>query len=111
MIEDENTVSHIRITIIFSIIMSVISLGVIYIIAKRLSKTIVKPVEETFENKKGFNRNSIVILENVDTGEIKEFETQKELAEYIGIPLCSVNRYVLGKRKQPEGYKIYRKKS
>lgn len=68
-------------------------------------------VEETFENKKGFNRNSIVILENVDTGEIKEFETQKELAEYIGIPICSVNRYVLGKRKQPEGYKIYRKKS
>lgn len=66
-------------------------------------------VEETFENKKGLNRNSAVILENVDTGEIKEFETQKELAEYIDIPLYSVNRYVLGKRKQPKGYKIYRK--
>ena len=54
MIEDEKTVFHIRITIIFSIIMSVISLGVIYIIAKRLSKTIVKPVEETFEKQKQF---------------------------------------------------------
>jgi len=54
MIEDENTVSHIRTTIISSIIMSVISLGIIYIIAKRLSKTIVKPVEETFEKQKQF---------------------------------------------------------
>ena len=54
MIKDENTVSHIRITIIFSIIMSVISLGIIYIIAKKLSKTIVKPVEETFEKQKQF---------------------------------------------------------
>ena len=54
MIEDEKTVFHIRITIIFSIIMSVISLGVIYIIAKKLSKTIVKPVEETFEKQKQF---------------------------------------------------------
>ena len=54
MIEDENTVSHIRITIIFSIIMSVISQGIILVIAKRLSKTIVKPVEETFEKQKQF---------------------------------------------------------
>ena len=54
MIEDENTVSHIRTTIISSIIMSVISLGIIYIIAKKLSKTIVKPVEETFEKQKQF---------------------------------------------------------
>jgi len=54
IIEDENTVSHIRITIIFSIIMSIVSLGVIYIIAKKLSKTIVKPVEETFEKQKQF---------------------------------------------------------
>ena len=54
MIEDENTVSHIRITIMFSIIMAVFSLGVIYIIAKKLSKTIVEPVEETFEKQKQF---------------------------------------------------------
>lgn len=54
MIEDENTVSHIRTTIIFSVIMSIISLGVIYIIAKKLSKTIVEPVEETFEKQKQF---------------------------------------------------------
>ncbi len=54
MIEDKNAVSHIRISIIFSIIISVISLGVIFVIAKRLSKIIVKPVEETFEKQKQF---------------------------------------------------------
>ena len=54
LIEDENTVWHIRRTIIFSVIISVVSLGVIYIIAKKLSKTIVKPVEETFEKQKQF---------------------------------------------------------
>ena len=42
------------ILVLFSIIMSVISLGVILVIAKRLSKTIVKPVEETFEKQKQF---------------------------------------------------------
>lgn len=54
MIEDENTVLHIKTTIIFSIIMVFISLGVISIIAKKLSKIIVKPVEETFEQQKQF---------------------------------------------------------
>lgn len=54
MIEDENTISHIRTTTIFSGIILVIFLIVIYTIAKKLSKTIVKPVEETFEKQKQF---------------------------------------------------------
>ena len=54
MIEDEDAVSHIRKTIMFSGIMIVVSLAIIYIIAKKLSKTIVKPVEETFEKQKQF---------------------------------------------------------
>ena len=49
IIEDENTVLHIKIMIIISGIIIVISIGIIYIVAKKLSKTIVKPVEETFE--------------------------------------------------------------
>ena len=53
-LEDKASVSHIRIMIIFSVIISVISLGIIYIIAKKLSKTIVEPVEETFEKQKQF---------------------------------------------------------
>ena len=54
LIEDESSTSHIRKMLMFSLIISVASLGVIYIIAKRLSKTIVKPVEETFEKQKQF---------------------------------------------------------
>jgi len=54
MIEDEDAVSHIRTTIMFSGIMIVVSIGIIYLIAKKLSKTIVEPVEETFEKQKQF---------------------------------------------------------
>lgn len=54
MIEDNNTVSNIRTTIIFSGIILLISLLFIYLIAKKISKTIVKPVEETFEKQKQF---------------------------------------------------------
>lgn len=54
MIKDENTISHIRTIVIFSTIMIIVSLVVIFIIAKKLSKIIVKPVEETFEKQKQF---------------------------------------------------------
>ena len=54
LIEDESSTSHIRKMLMFSLIISVASLGVIYIIAKKLSKTIVEPVEETFEKQKQF---------------------------------------------------------
>lgn len=54
MIEDENSISHIRIMFISSSIIAIFSIVVIYIIAKKLSKTIVKPVEETFEKQKQF---------------------------------------------------------
>ena len=54
MIKDENTISHIKTMFLYSGIIAVISIIVIYIIAKKLSKTIVKPVEETFEKQKQF---------------------------------------------------------
>ncbi len=54
LIENENAISHIRTMLLFSAIMLIISFVVIYIIAKRLSKTIVKPVEDTFEKQKQF---------------------------------------------------------
>ncbi len=54
LIENENTISHIRIMFLFSGIISIISIIFIYIIAKKVSKIIVKPVEETFEKQKQF---------------------------------------------------------
>lgn len=54
LMENEDVILHIRTIFIISAITSVLSLIGIYIIAKKLSKTIVKPVEETFEKQKQF---------------------------------------------------------
>lgn len=53
-IENEDAILHIKTIFIFSILISMISLAIIYIIAKKVSKMIVKPVEETFEKQRQF---------------------------------------------------------
>lgn len=53
-IENEEAIFHSKKIIITSFIISIIALIVIYIIAKKISKYIVKPVEETFEKQKQF---------------------------------------------------------
>ena len=53
-VENENTISHIKMIFIFSIIIAITSLLAIYKLAKKVSKMIVKPVEETFEKQKQF---------------------------------------------------------
>lgn len=54
LMENEEAILHTKIIIVFSIIASFLSLFIIYIIAKKVSKFIVKPVEETFEKQKQF---------------------------------------------------------
>ena len=54
LIEDENAVSNVKTMIGFSFFLSTVSLIIIYGIAKKSSKMIVKPVEETFEKQKEF---------------------------------------------------------
>ena len=53
LIENEEAISHSQ-KIITAIIISGVSLIIIYIIAKKISKFIVQPVEETFEKQKQF---------------------------------------------------------
>lgn len=53
-VENEDTISHIKMIFIFSVIIAIASLFAIYKLAKKVSKTIVKPVEETFEKQKQF---------------------------------------------------------
>lgn len=53
-IENEDTIFHIKTIFIVSSIIAVISLFAIYKLAKKVSKMIVKPVEETFEKQKQF---------------------------------------------------------
>ena len=54
LIEDETTINHLQKILIITIITAFLSLVIIYLIAKELSKTIVKPVEETLEKQKQF---------------------------------------------------------
>lgn len=53
-IENEDTIYHIKTIFIVSSIIAIVSLFAIYKLAKKLSKMIVKPVEETFEKQKQF---------------------------------------------------------
>lgn len=54
LIENENAILRIKVIFIFSAIIAVCSIIVIFIIARKLSKIIIKPVEETFEKQKQF---------------------------------------------------------
>ena len=54
LMENEEAILHARRIIIISITASILALIIIYIIAKKVSKFIVKPVEETFEKQKQF---------------------------------------------------------
>lgn len=53
-IENKDTIFHIKTIFIVSSIIAIISLFAIYKLAKKVSKMIVKPVEETFEKQKQF---------------------------------------------------------
>jgi signal transduction histidine kinase len=50
----EITESHIKQVIELSVLASILSIAIIYIIAKRVAKIIAKPVQETFEKQKQF---------------------------------------------------------
>ncbi len=54
LMENESMVFNIKLKIIFSFGIGIISTIIIYILAKKVSKTIVKPVEETIEKQKQF---------------------------------------------------------
>ena len=54
LIESESAINRLKNTIIISIATTGLGIIIIYIIAKRISKTIVKPVEDSFEKQKQF---------------------------------------------------------
>lgn len=54
LMENEETIFQVRKILISSSIISILSLIMLYIIAKKVSRFIVKPVEETFEKQKQF---------------------------------------------------------
>lgn len=54
LMENEEAILHVRKILISSAVISILSLIMLYIIAKKISRFIVKPVEETFEKQKQF---------------------------------------------------------
>ena len=54
LIENEDAIKRFKITLIATFASSFIGIVVVYIFAKKLSRMIVKPVEESFENQKRF---------------------------------------------------------
>lgn len=53
-LENEDMIFHIKVIFVFSIVASILSVSIIYVVAKRVSETIVKPVEETLNKQKQF---------------------------------------------------------
>ena len=84
----------------FSILLSILSLAIIYVIAKKTSKIIVKPVEETFEKQKQFISDAshelktplAVIEANADVLE-NEVGKNKWL-KYIQTEIDSMNKLI-----------------
>jgi len=54
LMENENAINRLRATIIWTCIVGIIGILIIAIIAKKITKTIVKPVEDSFEKQKQF---------------------------------------------------------
>lgn len=54
LMENEDAINRLKNTLLFAIVIGILGIVVVYIIAKKISRTIVKPVEESFEKQKQF---------------------------------------------------------
>ena len=54
LMENEDAIKRLKITVISVVVFGFIGIAGVYIIAKKIAKTIVKPVEESFEKQKQF---------------------------------------------------------
>ena len=100
LIESEDTIKQLKTTIIVSIVIGVSGLIIIYIIAKKISKTIVKPVEDSFEKQKQFVSDAshelktplAVIRANVDV--LQDKFGENKWITYIQKEVHSMNKLV-----------------
>ena len=100
LMENEETILHLKKIIIISIIISFLSLILIYLIAKKVSGFIVKPVAETFEKQKQFISDAshelktplAVIEANADVLE-NEVGSNKWM-KYIQNEIQSINKLI-----------------
>ena len=100
LIENENAITRLKITIALAITSGLIGILVIFIIAKKISEIIVRPVEETFEKQKQFVSDAshelktplAVIEANADVLEDKVGENK--WITYIQKEVKSMNKLV-----------------
>lgn len=98
--EDENVINHTKVILVLAVLVSFVALIVIYCTAKKISKVIVKPIEETFEKQKQFVSDAshelktplAVIEANADVLE-NEIGTNKWL-KYIQNEIESMNKLI-----------------
>ena len=100
LLENAKAISHIKVMIIFSIIMSVFSIAVIFVIAKKLSIIIVKPVEETFEKQKQFISDAshelktpLAVIE-ANTDVLQDKIGESKWINYIQTEIESMNKLI-----------------
>lgn len=100
LLENAKAISHIKVMIIFSIIMSVFAIAVIFVIAKKLSIIIVKPVEETFEKQKQFISDAshelktpLAVIE-ANTDVLQDKVGESKWINYIQTEIESMNKLI-----------------
>ena len=100
MLENSNAISHIRVMILLSIIMGMFSIVIIFIIAKKLSITIVKPVEETFEKQKQFISDAshelktpLAVIE-ANTDVLQDKVGESKWINYVQTEIESMNKLI-----------------
>lgn len=100
LMENENAINELKLTIISSIVIGVFALIIVYLIAKRISETIVKPVKESFEKQKQFVSDAshelktplAVIEANADV--LQEKQGESKWITYIQNEVQSMNKLV-----------------
>lgn len=100
LLEDINAISHIKVMILISIIMAFFSIAIVFIIAKKLSLIIVKPVEETFEKQKQFISDAshelktpLAVIE-ANTDVLQDKVGESKWINYIQTEIESMNKLI-----------------
>ena len=120
LMENENAVLHTKMIILFAISGSIISLIIIYSLAKKISKVIVKPIQETFQKQKQFISDAshelktplAVIEANADV--LENEMGNKKWMNYIQNEIESMNKLInelllLAKIENVDEIKEYKK--
>ena len=100
LIENADAIKRLKLTILIAIVVGLLGIMVVYIIAKKISKTIVRPVEESFEKQKQFISDAshelktplAVIEANADV--LQEKTGENKWLTYIQNEVQSMNKLV-----------------